>query len=555
MKIGLTISEYASLNSLKRFTTTTYESLAAAGEVVLLPREYPLASAGERDRMAEEFLRGCDVVIGLLEPGLLAARRRLGSSIPFAVVMHGDLPVGGWTLRGTLAELTTRDVLLVAASSEVEIARSLVRNATVRVLPFAYDEDTFYPLDEEERRAARERLGFRESDRIVLYSGRLTPEKNVHWLLRIFEVVRERVPDAHLVLAGSAPTEPTFMDLFGIEPVWLPGTYERLVSAMACPGSVHLGTGDDRRLRELYNVADVAVNLTLNPDENFGMAQVEAMACGTPVVGTAWGGLKDTIVDGVSGCRVSTVPTATGVKLAWWEALNQVVALLEDRPALERLRGECIRSAERYTLARYAARVEEILSAAVRDRGLPAGPLQATPFAEELWSVCDPRGPGPAFRRGGRSEEIYRTLSAPFTAVSPAHAPAWEPPAPDQVLTLATPVRVDGTARLRLDGVFHSSEVEVPAAHLDVVRAVLARLRERPAMLAAELAAEVPAPGLPGALVWMLEAGLVLRTRPRPGWIAPSLVGSRLAEPAFVLHEVDRAATDLVVLTSPRAAR
>ena len=51
-------------------------------------------------------------------------------------------------------------------------------------------------------------------------------------------------------------------------------------------------------VREFYNIADVAINLTLHHDENFGLAQVEAMACGLPVVGSLWGGLKDTIRDG-----------------------------------------------------------------------------------------------------------------------------------------------------------------------------------------------------------------------------------------------------------------
>jgi glycosyltransferase involved in cell wall biosynthesis len=549
MKVGLTISEYASLNSLKRFTTNTYESLSAGHELVLLPREYPLASPAERGRIAEDFLRRCDVVVGMLEPGLLAARRRLRSSVPFATIMHGDLPVGAWNLRNALADLTTGDVLVVTSTSEVEIAHRLFRNATVAVLPFAYDVDTFFPLDDGERRAARERLGFGEGDRIVLYSGRVNPEKNVHWLLRIFDVVCRRVPDARLVLAGSAPTERTYMDLFGTEPVWLQNTYSRLISELDHPERVHFGPGDDRRLRELYNVADVVVNLTLNPDENFGMAQVEAMACGTPVVGTAWGGLKDTIVDGVSGYRVSTVPTATGVRLSWWEAVNRVVALLEDRAALGELRGGCLRAAERYTPERYGARMGEILAAAARSRDRPAAPLQPTPFAEELWSVCDPRKPGATFRRGPRSEEIYCALATPFTAPSPAHVAPAEPLEPEQVLSLATPARVDGAARLRLEGVFYPSSLEVPAAHLDAVRAILATLRERPAILAGELAAAA-IPGASGALGWMLEAGVVLRTRPMPGWIAPEMVGRRLAEGAFAVQEVDRAATDLTVYTS-----
>lgn len=82
-------------------------------------------------------------------------------------------------------------------------------------------------------------------------------------------------------------------------------------------------------LRNLYSAADAVVNLTLLHDENFGLAQVEAMGCGTPVVGTNWGGLKDTIIEGETGYKVSTVASpALGVKVDWWEGIHKIVTLL-----------------------------------------------------------------------------------------------------------------------------------------------------------------------------------------------------------------------------------
>ena len=57
----------------------------------------------------------------------------------------------------------------------------------------------------------------------------------------------------------------------------------------------------------VLGAADIGINLTLNRDENFGYSTVEAMAASLPVIGTDWGGLKDTIEDGVTGFRVPTV--------------------------------------------------------------------------------------------------------------------------------------------------------------------------------------------------------------------------------------------------------
>lgn len=549
MKVGIKIdAELATLASLRRIAKSIYECLSSAHHVVFLPREYPFVSAEARERMTEEFVSRCDVIVGVLDPEVLAARRRLKANVPFVFLTFGDLPAGAWRVREKLADLDTNDVMLVNCTSEVEIANRLFRNVRVRVIPFAFDACAFHLLDEEQRRLARKKLRFRESDRIILYAGRIVPEKNVHVLLRIFDIVCRRVPDAHLVLAGRV--ERASLDFFGVAPVWPANTFFKLLSRMERPESVHtVGAPDGQRLRELYNIADVKVNLTLNPDENFGLAQVEAMACGTPVIGTAWGGLKDTIVDGETGYKVSTVPTATGVKFSWWEAVNHLVALLEDAPARQAFREKCRRAAQRYSQASFAAVMEEILSASSRDRDRPAEPLRATPFAEELWSVCDPRGAGAAYRRGRRSEELYRELVTPFSGVSPEHVPAGEALEPDQVLSLATPVHLNGVGRFRPDDVFYPFEVEVPAAHQAAVQAILTKMSECPAIPVGKLADAVmgSTQELSPALAWMLETGVVLRTRPMPGWMAPEVVDRRLADAAFSLQRLDRAATDLIV--------
>lgn len=550
MKIGMTF--YSSnpvwrpypFDSIRHVTRSLADALTPGHELVFLPPTYICASPEEEEAMNEEFLRSCDVIVtSALLGSLPATRERIGSSVPIVGFMLGSLSKGAYGMEYHSRYLTTRDTLLVNCTADQELAYKYFPNARVRLLPFAIDERRFHPLDAAERSAARESQGFRAEDRILVYAGRITLQKNVHTLLKVFSVVQSVVPDALLVLSGAVEEQGSTE--FGITPVDMRETVMRLLARLGIPqGRVfYRPSTPSALLRELYSIADAKVNLTLHHDENFGLAPVEAMACGTPVIGTAWGGLKDTIVDGVSGYQVSAPLTPLGAKTGWWEAVNRIVALLRDTDARERFRDSCVRHAtERYSQSRYQATLLEILSDSVRDSEKPAEPLQVTPFAEELWRTCHPgSGQGPSHLRGPRSYQLYQEMMAPIAGTTAAAVPTGESLAPGQVLSLATPVTRDEEGRFRSNDPMYPFDVPVPDVHLDAFASILAVLREEPAITVERLCERLAAgtPGAPDTLGWMLRMGFVLRTRPVDGWLPPETIDRRLSEPFFRIERVD----------------
>lgn len=173
---------------------------------------------------------------------------------------------------------------------------------------------------------------------VVIFVGRITPEKGVHDLLQAFELVLRKRPGAELRLIG--PHEPTpveYIVKLSREPYvknlarFYPGNYLEQLKALV-PREViehvrFVGEVDRTRLAEEYKNAHALANPSLS--ESFGMSLVEAMAACLPVVATRVGGMQNVIQEGKTGLLV---PPADPASLG--EAL---LTLLGDRDLRRRL--------------------------------------------------------------------------------------------------------------------------------------------------------------------------------------------------------------------------
>jgi alpha-1,6-mannosyltransferase len=169
--------------------------------------------------------------------------------------------------------------------------------------------------------AGRQRLlalcGAQQEDAVLLYVGRLAPEKNLSLLFELAERMNHASPrPVHLMVVGD-----------GIErPRWEQYSATRLPGLVSFLGHVR----DRNMLAMLYANADAFVHP--NPNEPFGIAPLEAMASGTPVVCPDSGG----VTSYANSSNAWTVPpTVDNFSAAITEILNnQTLALDKTNRAL-----------------------------------------------------------------------------------------------------------------------------------------------------------------------------------------------------------------------------
>ena len=163
-----------------------------------------------------------------------------------------------------------------------------VDGGNVRVIAAGVDLDLFKPMD---RAEARDRLGW-NGDPTILYVGRIEPLKGVDLVVRALARM-ETANGVRFMVAGGEPGYDGHLD-----------ELKRVARSVGVEDKVtFLGSVEHSELPTYYNAADVFVLPSYY--ESFGLAALEAMACGTPVVASGVGGLPSFIVSGESGFLVA----------------------------------------------------------------------------------------------------------------------------------------------------------------------------------------------------------------------------------------------------------
>ena len=154
----------------------------------------------------------------------------------------------------------------------------------IGLIPCGVDLSLFRPLDQQE---VREKLGL-NGEKVLLYVGRIEPLKGLELLLHTAAQLQTFEQIRVLVVGGGAGRDQEIDRL-----------RELAKSLNVDKVFDFIGRVDQQDLPLYYNAADVCVVPSFY--ESFGLAALESMACGTPVVATRAGGLSTIIQHGRTG--------------------------------------------------------------------------------------------------------------------------------------------------------------------------------------------------------------------------------------------------------------
>jgi glycosyltransferase involved in cell wall biosynthesis len=180
--------------------------------------------------------------------------------------------------------LLAKATCFVAISSSVEQELTGAGIARERIVPIpnSVDLERFSPPATDRKMQLRAQLGIPLDARVGVYTGRLVTTKGLPGLVRVWEKVVGRHPDAFLLLVGSGG--------LGIQNC--ESELREFVRAAELKHSIRF-TGSVENVDDFLQASDFFVFPTER--EAFGISVIEAMSCGLPVVTTMAGGLADIV--------------------------------------------------------------------------------------------------------------------------------------------------------------------------------------------------------------------------------------------------------------------
>jgi D-inositol-3-phosphate glycosyltransferase len=272
--------------------------------------------------------------------------------------------------------------------------------ARLAVIPCGFDAHELKPVG---KTISRELLGIPKQDLVILQLGRMVPRKGVDTVIRGLALLKEDHDiEARLLIVGGDSDDP--------DPQATPeiGRLQGIAEEEGVSEAVtFVGRRGRQDIKNYYGAADVFVSTPWY--EPFGITPVEAMACGTPVIGSDVGGIKYTVKDGETGFLV---PPNNPKALA-----NRLAQVFQSPELLKKFSESSIKRANNFfTWKNVAESIGDLYREVLREETIPSLSAEKAAIQSASWRKTQK----PA------SIQASRSVPAPST-VSKRRAPAAQP--------------------------------------------------------------------------------------------------------------------------------
>lgn len=210
--------------------------------------------------------------------------------------------------------LKKADTIRVGTNYEKDKLHKILKidNNKISVIPVNSDLSKFNCNNGELTRNSYLKDGF---DKIIIFSGRLVPQKDIITLLRAFQIIKNSRPTTLLLIVGSGPEE---------------NTLKRLCKDLVIENNViFTGSIEHNKIPEYLSACDLYAISSIF--EGTCIAMAEAMASKKPVVATEFAGAFDLIANGETGFRV---------KQGDYKTFAEKILFLLDNPDIAKKIGE-----------------------------------------------------------------------------------------------------------------------------------------------------------------------------------------------------------------------
>jgi N-acetyl-alpha-D-glucosaminyl L-malate synthase BshA len=257
-----------------------------------------------------------------------------GKNIPVITTLHGtDI-----TLVGRDKTFAPVVAFSINQSDAITAVSQNLRDETYKIFDIEKDIEVIHNFVDVGRFQKKPIDAFRKviaqnGERILLHASNFRKLKRVLDIVRIFDNVNKKIP-SKLMFVGDGPDRPAAEDL---------------CRELNLCDDIRF-VGKQEQMEEIIAVADLF--LLPSEYESFGLAALEAMAAGVPVVSTNVGGLPEININGVTG-YLSDVGDIEGMS-------KNAISILEDEAVLHRFKKNAAAQARHFDIHRIVPKYEAL---------------------------------------------------------------------------------------------------------------------------------------------------------------------------------------------------